>query len=269
MIRPSLAFVFISMLLSIASSCKKETPVTIKKSGKIVLNFSHKIDGQTILMDTLIYTNAAGNEYLVNEIQYFISDVTLHNSDGSSKMINAWEDIHYIDTDIPSTWTWNVLDSIPVGSYTSISFTFGITQAKNISYMYVNPPESNMFWPDFLGGGYHYMKLNGKWKDTNNVVVPFDFHLGIGQIYASGVVEVDSITGFVQNYFNVDLTASAFNMAENETRDIEIIMNIDRWFDTPHLWNHNVWGSYIMQNQNAMQTVKENGVDVFTVGSIH
>ncbi len=267
--RFSLALVFVFLLMTIINSCKKEEPVTTKKSGKIVLKFSHKIDGQAIQMDTLIYTNAAGNEYLVNEIQYFISDVTLHNSDGSSKMIDAWEDIHYVDTDIPSTWIWNVMDSIPAGNYTSISFTFGISQAKNISYMYVNPPESNMFWPDFLGGGYHYMKLNGKWKDTSNVVVPFDFHLGIGQNYASGVIDVDSITGFVQNYFNVDLPSSAFSLAENETREIEIVMDVESWFETPHVWDHNVWGSYIMQNQSALQTVKENGMDVFTIGSIH
>jgi hypothetical protein len=251
-------------------SCKRDDIVDdTKKCGRIKLAFAFNIDGQAMEVDTLKYTNAAGNEYLVNEIQYFVSDVILHKSDGSSTMIKAWEDIHYIDSDLPSTWSWNVPDSIPIGDYTSISFTFGISAAKNISYMYVNPPESNMFWPDILGGGYHYMKLNGKWKDTTGLVVPFDFHLGIGQEYHSGVIVVDSISAYVQNYFTVDLEGSAFSIAENETREIEIIMNVDSWFATPHVWDHNYWGSYIMQNQAALQTVKENGFDVFTVGSIH
>ena len=34
--------------------------------------------------------------------------------------------------------------------------------------MFVNPPEVNMMWPDVLGGGYHYLMLNGKWKTPEN-----------------------------------------------------------------------------------------------------
>jgi hypothetical protein len=261
--------IVLALSLIVCVSCKKENAQTAETpAGKIILKFAHKVNGQGLVIDTLMYTNAAGNEYLVNEIQYFISDVRLHNADGSTFLIKAWDDIHYIDTDIPSTWTWNVMDSIPVGSYNSVSFTFGISQAKNQSYMYVNPPENNMFWPEYLGGGYHYMKLNGKWKDTSNLAMPFDFHLGIGQTYAGGVIVVDSITGFVQNYFDVTLPGAAFTMADKETRTIEIVMNVESWFETPHVWDINYWGSYIMQNQTAMQTARENGYDVFTLGYI-
>ena len=259
----------LSLAVGLFAGCKKEEdePV-IKEAGKISLSFAHKVNGQDLVVDTLMYINAAGNQYLVNEIQYFISDVTLHNADGSTLLIKAWNDIHYVDTDIPSTWTWAVVDSIPVGNYTSLSFTFGISEQKNQSYMYVNPPESYMFWPQFLGGGYHYMKLNGKWKDTLNMISPFDFHLGIGQIYASDVIEVDSIIGFVQNYFTVTLPNSAFTIEKDKTRHLEIVMNIESWFETPHIYDHNHWGGAIMQTQPAMQMAKENGFDVFTAGSI-
>jgi hypothetical protein len=264
-----LIFVLLAMAIILYSSCKKDEPQTNeKKSGKIILKFAHKVNGQELEVDTMKYTNAAGNEYQVNEIQYFISDVTLHNSDGSSFLVKAWDDLHYVDTDIPSTWTWDLMDSIPIGTYNSVSFTFGISQEKNQSFMFVNPPESNMFWPEFLGGGYHYMKLNGKWKDTLDIEESFDFHLGIGQTYASGVIDVDSITGFVQNYFDVALPNSAFTMADKETRTIEIVMNVESWFDTPHTWDFNYWGGSIMQNQAALQMVKENGADVFTTGVI-
>ena len=62
-----------------------------------------------------------------------------------------------------------------------------------------------MMWPDILGGGYHYMMINGKWKNENNVTDNFAFHLGIGQLYKSNVIDVDSIYAFVQNYFYVKL----------------------------------------------------------------
>jgi hypothetical protein len=201
-------------------------------------------------------------------LMYFISDVTLHNSDGTTKLIDDWKDINYVDIDIPSTLSWTVYDDIPTGTYSSISFTFGISQAKNISMMFVNPPEVNMMWPGILGGGYHYMMMNGKWKDTANVIQNFACHLGIGQLYLSNVINTDSIYAYVQNYFTVDLPNSSFTIEKDKTREVEIIMNIDSWFKTPYVYDHNVWGSGIMQNQPAMQMLKDNGFDVFTTGLI-
>ncbi len=217
----------------------------------------------------MMYVNTAGNPYEVNQLMYFISDVRLHKSDGTTKLIEDWKDINYVDIDIPSTLTWSVYDDIPAGTYDSITFVFGITAEKNKSYMFVNYPEVNMMWPEVLGGGYHYMMLNGKWRDTINNIENFNFHLGIGQLYKSNAIDcVDSIYAFVQNYFNVNLPNSSFTLGKNTTREIEIIMNIDSWFKTPHIYDHNYWGGNIMQIQPAMQMAKENGFDVFTTGTI-
>lgn len=258
---------FIGLALMLGISCKKDpvVPPDADEYGKISLQFTHYVANSPMVIDTLIYVNAAGNEYLVNEIQYFISDVVLVRDDDTEVMIDDWEDIHYVDTDIPSTQSWTVADPVLTGSYKALRFTFGISAAKNISYMYVNPPEKDMFWPEYLGGGYHYMKLNGKWLDTNAMVVPFNFHLGIGQIYAGGVIDVDSITGFVHNNFEVTLQGTSFSVAKDQTTPLEIRMNVASWFETPHVWDHNVWGPYIMQNQAAMLQCKENGFDVFSL----
>jgi len=239
-----------------------------KEYGKIKFNFTHLVAGLPLEKDTMKYTNAAGNNYEVDQLMYFISDVTLHHSDGTTKLIDGWKDINYVDVDLPSTLSWSVYDDIPIGTYNSISFTFGISEAKNITMMFVNPPEVNMMWPGVLGGGYHYMMINGKWRDTANVIQNFDFHLGIGQLYKSNVINTDSIYAFVQNYFDVELPNSSFTIEKDKTREIEIVMNIDSWFDTPHVYDHNYWGNGIMQNQPAMQMVKENGYDVFTTGLI-
>jgi hypothetical protein len=257
-------FLLPALFLLILFSCKKEDPVVEEpaKFGKIDFQFSHKVNGQLLIIDTMVYTNAAGNEYLINEIQYFVSDITLHKADGSTKMITTANGIHYIDTDIPSTHTWSVSDDIPIGNYASVSFTFGINEAKNQTGLFVNSPEKDMFWPDFLGGGYHYMKMNGFWKDINAHLAPYNFHLGIGQIYDT--VVTDSIIGFVQNYFTVTLPNSAFAVSENYTTHAGIIMNIESWLNTPNIFNFNYWGGSIMQNQAAMHTIVENGTDVFT-----
>jgi len=248
------------------SSCDESDVPAELEQGKINFYFAHFNNGENLEFDTMKYTNAAGNNYLVNEIQYFISDVKLYKSDGSIKLIDDWDDIHYVDTDIESTRSWQVYDPIDPGDYEKISFTFGINEEKNQSLMFLNPPERDMFWPEFLGGGYHYMKLNGKWLAENSQVKPFNFHLGIGQVYSDGVIEPDSITGFIQNYFEVELPASSFSITEGEQVYFEILMNVDNWFQNPHVYNHDEWGGDIMQKQDAMKLGCENGEeDVFSI----
>jgi hypothetical protein len=262
-----ITFLFGTLLL-INVSCNNDEPDDNTTSGHISFSFTHLVDGLALQKDNMKYVNAAGNPYEINQVMYFISDVTLHKSDGTKKLISDWKDIHYVDIDIPETLKWDVYDDIPAGAYDSVSFVFGITGEKNKSFMFVNPPEVNMMWPDILGGGYHYMMINGSWKDDANVIKSYAFHMGIGQLYKSNVIEVDSIYAFVQNYFSVKLPNSAFTVEANKTRQIEIIMNIDSWFKTPHIYDHNYWGGAIMQNQPAMQMAKENGVDVFKIGII-
>jgi len=253
------------LLLFVSYSCSKSEAPPEVTSGKICFYFTQYNDTLPQEYDTLKYTNAAGNRYLVSEIQYFISDVVLHKSDGTSQQVDQWKDIHYVDTDLPETQMWDVYDPIEPGDYTKVSFTFGINEEKNQSMMFVNPPERDMFWPEFLGGGYHYMKLNGKWLAEDGVVKPFDFHLGIGQTYAGGVIHPDSITGFVQNYFEVDLPNSSFTINAGDTLHFEIRMNVANWFQNPHIYNHDDWGGDIMQKQEVMQLGGENGKeDVFS-----
>jgi methanobactin biosynthesis MbnP-like protein len=255
-----LLLIAISLILFSCQDKNSEEPIASKQS--INLNFAHRVDGQAAQFDTMRYENPAGNPYLINEIQWFISDLTLIKTNGDSILIDGWKDIHYIDTDLSETQTWKVYDNLPVGDYQEVRFTFGFTEEKNQSFMYVNPPERDMFWPEFLGGGYHYMKLNGKWKEPNGNITPFDFHMGIGQIYHS---YPDSIIGFVQNYFRVTLPNSSFSLAKNESKNLHLIMNIENWFQNPNLYDHNIWKGYIMQNQEAMQLARENGRDVFSL----
>jgi hypothetical protein len=257
---------YLAIFVSCLSACNKaynNNPAT--PEGTIIFSIDHQVDGQQLIENELIYTNAAGNDYLITEVKYFISDITFCCNDGSTKVIGEWKDVFYVDEDIPETKTMQFFDKIPAGTYDSITFTFGINEDKNKSFIYVNPPEVNMFWPEVLGGGYHFMMINGKWKDEAGFINPFDFHLGIGQLYKGNDYNVDSIYAFVQNYFQVSLPGSSFIMEENDTVTFKLTMNIENWFENPHNFDFNQWGGAIMQNQQAMQIVKENGRDVFSI----
>ncbi len=245
-----IAFGLLSFMMFITSCGKDEA-----KSVAPQFVFKHTVNGSELEKGVMKYTNLAGNLYEVDELQYFISEITLTTADGQLINIKSDNAIHYVDLDIPSTLTWSPTDLIPKGDYKSISFVFGISESKNKSRLFVNPPERDMFWPEMMGGGYHYMKMNGKWKANGDMITPFNFHLGIG-------MNMDG-TVFYQNFFTVTLpltfhTASLGNV-------FTVTMNIEKWFETPNVWDWNVIGGQIMMNQAAMHKASENGVNAFQV----
>ena len=260
-----------SYLISFYSCDGNDGPKPKVKTGKMVFTFDHKVDNAALEIDTMKYVNAAGNKYEISEVQYFISDVTLYKKDGGKEVLNDWTFYHYVDSDIPSSLTWNVVDAIPIGEYTGISFNFGLDSNRNTPYMFANPPEVNMFWPYLLGGdngGYHYMKINGFWIDTNSYRRSFNFHIGVGQKYTDDIIDINNIEYYIQNSFVIILPNSSFTISENDTTEVQMVMNIENWFQNPNDYNHDDWGGDIMQKQAAMKLVKENGHDVFTVGYI-
>lgn len=241
--------------------CNRETPFKEEPKGKISFKFEHLMNGVPVKYDTLCYTNEAGNTFMINQIQYFISDIKLHNTNGKEYTLNDF--YHYVDKDIPASLIWMPSDSIPVSTYDKIIFTFGFSVEKNKSGMFVNAPESNMEWPDMLGGGYHYMKINLKFEDSTQYLQNFNFHLGIGQNYdVSG-----NVTGFVNNSFEVLIPNIKFDIEKNKTKTIKLNMNIENWFKSPNKLNFCNWNNCIMQKQAGIKQAVENGKSVFTASN--
>lgn len=244
--------VFLLALLCVSCSGKEKT-------GKLNLKFTFSVDGEALRTQERIYTNAAGNSYEVDEVKYFISDITLLSEELGNYSVRNKNSIHYVDSDIPSTLGWSIGDPLPAGHYDGIRFTFGLSQDKNTSHLFPNPPESNMAWPSVLGGGYHYMQINGKW-DHQGAITPFNLHTGIGQVYST-----DSVVRYVHNHFTVTIPNSSFTVEKDKIATLVLDMNINNWFSDPQVFDLDIWGGSIMQNQNAQLVLKQNGWNVFSV----
>ena len=220
------------------------------KHGDLTLVVSHEVDGQPLVTDTLCYMTEAGNRFLVTEIQWFLSDLELCDTQGQWVTLG---DVFYFDTNLPERQAIR-FEAVPAATYRTLRFTFGMNDANNLTGRFSNPPERDMFWPEPLGGGYHYMKLNGKFLDGNGNLAPMNIHLGRGQ-------NAD-FTEFYDNSFIVEIPIE-LTIIENDDNALNLVMIIDNWFRDPHVYDINAFGSAIMQNQEAQQTLKENGHNVF------
>lgn len=227
--------------------------------GGLSVFFSFSVDNQNLTANQRIYTNAAGNRYEVNEVMFFVSNVCLHKTDGTTIQSN---EIHYVDYDIFTSKAWGIKQAFPVGEYDAISFTFGLPDAQNTNYRFVNPPECDMYWPEVLGGGYHYMKINGKWEACDGNVKPFNLHSGRGQIYDDN----GNVVRFVDNSFTVTIHQPL--AIKKSGTQIQLVMDINRWFDSPNIFDFDYWGGSIMQNQQAQEILKENGPNVWSINTL-
>ncbi len=240
------------LLLAVAcvvSSCQEP-------SGKVRVRFTFSVDGAGLRQDTMLYQNEAGNRYEVTEAQYFISDMVFTAADGARYAILSDRCAHYVDADLPGTLVWCPDDELPAGGYSAVTFVFGLAPRLNVPHRYTNAPENNMSWPASMGGGYHNMKINGRWLDPGGEARPFNLHSG-------RLVTADGDT--LETSFSVTLPLSGFIVRKDEVAGLVIDMDINRWFCSPCLFDLNVYGGGVMQNAEAQRALAANGWDVFSV----
>lgn len=234
-----LAFLFLF------ASCKKSTDEgsPIVQSGSANISFSYKIDSNPLVYDTLRYQNAAGNKYSITRLFYYISSISFYKSDNSSITLDK---VIYMDAAAPNQILH--LDAIPEGSYSYISFCIGVSPSHNITDSLPATYE-NLFmaWPPDMGGGYHFMKLEGHYLDAQQVERGFTMHLGTN----AALVQ--------HNKIPITLTVT-----KNQTASFSLQMNISEWFTHPYNYNFITDGNYTMGNAPLMQLISNNGKDIFS-----
>jgi len=106
-----------------------------------------------------------------------------------------------------------------------------------------------MEWPFTLGGGYHFMILEGLVNDTSasRPIIGYAIHLGKNhnQFYAN---------------FPIDIRIDG-----KTTPTIDIVMNVDQWFNGKNQIFLNKDYGYIMEDDAKQLEFKENAASVFSI----
>lgn len=239
-------FVMAVLVITLITACEENIKVDTA-TAEVTMLFDHLVDGNKVQLDNLIYKNALNQDYSIKTIKYFISGVRFHRLDQQSVELN---DIHFVDIRDTESLSYVFEQKIPQGAYTGISFVYGLSPEDNTSGRFTQPPESLMEWPEPMGGGYHYMKIEGEYLVKGSPGF-FNFHAGM----------LDGVPYEI----HIDLPNSAFAVSDN-TFHLTLNMEIQHWFQNPTDWDFEYFGGAIMGNHEAQKTIQENGVDVFTVG---
>lgn len=214
----------------------------ISSYGGLSIIINHSVNNQLLLWDSIKYHNEAGNVYSISKLQYYISNIRLYKN---NNIVQQNDSAYYIDAKHQYSSVM-LIPTLLAGVYDSVALTIGLLPFQNISYGLPTTIENtNMGWPDAMGGGYHFLKLEGHWKDAA-VVNGFALHVGKSGFHCEA--------GFA---CNLDVRA-------NQITNLNIMMNINEWFRKPAEYDFSSDGVYSMGNEVLMRKIIVNGQDVFS-----
>jgi hypothetical protein len=244
-----------SILLAAGCSSDDKLITPEESTGSVRIHLRHVVGEDSLLFHRTQYLNSFGNTYGVDRLQYYISDIEFRGPDGDEMFAL----VQYIDGEDSSTREFQI-DEIPEGQYADIVFTFGLDEEKNVTgALPENENNRNMFWPETLGGGYHYMRLEGKFLGPDDGPIGFRTHFGRLQEHPDSTA--------YHHFFTVPLSAG-IDVVRNTVKHVEIIVDINRWYTGRNEIDLATHTEGIMSNTDAQNMIEENGVDVFALGEI-
>jgi len=229
----------------------------VHDASHIMIKMNHKYDGNTVLpgdFNDIKYTNDKGTNHSITKIQYLVSDFVIYKADGDSIVVEGY---NFVDFDNTGSFAYSFPEDVhvPYGDYTGVGFTWGFDQADNTTGAYPDLNAASWSWPAMIGGGYHFMKLEGRFIDVNTDTTAFQFHNGTAS--NGGVHEA--------NHFYVKMNKT-FTLTKDAS--INIDMNIEEWFKNPNQWDLDAMHASLMPNYNAQIMMNQNGSSVFSLGTI-
>jgi hypothetical protein len=224
-------------------------------AGTVTLFLYHEAGGAPLVPETGEYTSAAGNLYRVEMLRYYISRVTLHRAGGDCTAPG----VHLRDIMEEATLAFD-LGTVPDGVYDSLSFTFGLDPATNVTGgLPATQDNLNMLWPEPWGGGYHYMMLEGRFHETADSLIGYAVHTG------AMTVAPDSVRH--HHDFTVTLPLAPLTVAGDHS-ELYLVMDVNRWFEGAHVLDLHGFMDSIMQDLTAQEALEENGAGAFRLATV-
>ena len=239
------------LILILVTRCSEEKECCVQPQFTITLNFTHHWNGLKITpqdFNELKFTNENGERLSIERLRYLVSNISLING----------KNYHLIDVG-ENSGTSITIPELTDESY-ALSFRFGFSDEDNTDGAYQDLNSASFSVPGMLGGGYHFMQLDGKYVDNNNEASGFNYHM----IKAVDKTDPDNLK-FEDTSFEVNLGT----IVVANTTEIEIKMNLAEWFKNPNTWNLNELNTILMPNFEAQKMMRENGETVFSLSAVN
>ena len=116
------------MALGLLSSCGSGPDEPAPATANLALDLEPVVSTAPLKLNTQAYAKADGQTFRVSQFKYLLSNVQLRKADGSTYAVP--DSYYLVDAAAPASQHL-VLDKVPVGDYTGLSFVVGVDAAHN------------------------------------------------------------------------------------------------------------------------------------------
>lgn len=236
-------------------SCSSDSDELVKEVA-VKINFTQNWDGASVEKSDLSnteFTNKLGTKLTIDRLRYLISKITLTNAANKATIFEGYK---LVDLSDEESLIFNPSLEITEGTYT-LDITFGFNNDDNIDGIYTDLNTASWNVPMMLGGGYHFMQMDGKYLNNSATQTSFNYHAI--RAYNTSTNETED-TSFVLNLGSINIKNDA---------NIEVKMNVAEWFKNPNNWNLNEKDINLMMDYDAQKQMSANGKSgVFSLGTI-
>ena len=238
-------------------SCKKDSETKDDQpqpssNGSINVRFKAMVVNDTFAFNNN-YVNSAGDTFSVNMLKYYVSNITLTNSDDSQVSVPGSYFLVDHNTFMEDEFT---LNGIPIGSYKKISFLLGVDSAANVSGAQAGDldPAKGMFWD--WNSGYIMSRLEGYSPASTAIGKKIIFHVG----------------GFTKPNLSLKNIAIDFNgtnvsVSQSNKPKITIKTDVSEWFKSPNTISFSTLNTVMVPGASS-NSIADNYQDAFTLYSI-
>lgn len=195
-------------------NCKKEKGKAA--AAKLQINIQHLIDG-SVLERNKTYTNHFGESFTISKLKYYISNLVLVKNNSRVSIPDTY---YLIDDSLAASK--NIQVSIPVDSYSGISFLLGVDSLHNVSGAQAGAldPVHEMLWS--WSTGYIMAKLEGKSAASTAPNQMIEYHIG-------GFKGSNNVLRTVNVNFN-----SLLPVNDKQSLTIGLDAELQKWFKGLH-----------------------------------
>jgi hypothetical protein len=196
----------------------------IKPGAELNLKFDLRMAGQPLELNTHEYTNANGDQFIVEDFRFYLSNVKLRNTRNGQEYAVP-ESYHLISRKDETNLFELQLSDIPPSIYDEIVFSIGVDPLRNLSLDQVGDldPSNSMAWD--WNTGYKFILLEGRLRQPDGSQRGLIFHVGGNENYRT-------INMPLQYLGNSDLLVQS-----NQQLALDIEVDAMALFNSPHVIN--------------------------------
>jgi hypothetical protein len=257
-IRPfhTLLALLLTASAALLSGCKRDSDTASQPTvGTVSFAVKNVVGAQDLALNSTTYTTASGETFTVSTFEYYLSNIVLTKSDGTTYA--APNEYHLINTAKPASSSFTI-SNVPAGNYTGVSFLVGVdsttTKSDPLTLTGDLNPANAMHWA--WNTGHIFLKLEGTVTSTNPNK-PLTCHIGGYRApYSAIVTAAPSLNG------------TTLVVGASHTPTIQLSANVLKIFDGPTKFTLSNFPTTMMPSAASVQVANNYATGMFAIKQI-